>query len=42
MTDEEEEKYSSRIIGIISEIPDYETWGENNIAVNRRVWIRIK
>jgi hypothetical protein len=31
MTEEEEEKYSSRIIGVISEIPDYDTWGENNI-----------
>lgn len=42
MTEEEEEKYSSRIIGIISEVPDYETWGAKSIAVKERVWIRIK
>ena len=42
MTEEEEEKYPSRIIGTISEIPDYETWGTGNVEVNGRVWIRIR
>ena len=42
MTEEEEEKYPSRIIGTISEIPDYEEWGTEKIKVNGRVWIRIK
>lgn len=42
MTEEEEEKYASRIIGTISEVPDYETWGAKSIAVKERVWIRIK
>lgn len=42
MTEEEEEKYSSRIIGVISEIPDYDIWGENNIQINGRVWIRVR
>lgn len=42
MTEEEEEKYPSRIIGTISEIPTYETWGTGNVKVNGRVWIRIK
>lgn len=42
MTDEEEEKYSSRIIGIISEIPTYDKWGESQIDVDGRIWIRIK
>ena len=42
MTQEEEEKYPSRIIGTISEVPNYEEWGTGNIKVNGRVWIRIK
>ena len=42
MTDEEEEKYSSRIIGTISEIPDYEEWGSGKVKVNGRIWIRIR
>ena len=31
-----------RIVGIVSEIPTYETWGEENVPVNGRVWIRVK
>lgn len=31
-----------RIVGIVSEIPTYNTWGEDNIPVNGRVWIRVK
>ena len=42
MTEEEEEKYPSRIIGTISAVPDYEEWGSGNIKVNNRVWIKIK
>lgn len=42
MTEEEEEKYPSRIIGTISEIPTYEEWGTGSVKVNGRVWIRIK
>jgi len=42
MTEEEEEKYPSCIIGTISAIPDYETWGTGNVKVNGRVWIRIR
>lgn len=42
MTEEEEEKYPSRIIGTISEIPTYEEWGTGNVKVNGRVWIRIR
>lgn len=42
MTEEEEEKHPSRIIGIISEIPDYEYWGAKSVAVKERVWIRVK
>jgi len=42
MTEEEEEKYPSRIIGIISEVPDYKYWGAKSVAVKERVWIRVK
>lgn len=42
MTEEEEEKYPSRIIGTISEIPDYEEWGTGKVKVNGRVWVRIR
>ena len=47
MTEEEEEKYPSRIIGTISAIPDYEIWyggnnGDTPIQVNGRIWIRIR
>ena len=47
MTEEEEEKYPSRIIGTISAVPDYDIWyggadNDNPIQVNGRVWIRVK
>ena len=42
MTEEEEIKYPSRIIGTISAIPNYEYWGEDKIKVNGRIWIYIK
>lgn len=42
MTEEEENRYSNRIVGTISEIPDYEEWGTGKVKVNGRIWIRIK
>lgn len=42
MTREEIREYPERIIGTVSEIPKYETWGQNNVKVNNRIWIRIK
>ena len=43
MTEEEERLYPSRILGTVSEIPTYETWGsENPVKVNGRIWIRVK
>lgn len=43
MTAEEEQKYPSRIIGTVSEIPTYEIWhGQKDIEVNGRIWIRIR
>ena len=42
MTREEIREYPERIIGIVSEIPEYKTWGTGNVEVNGRIWIRIK
>ena len=42
MTRAEIMQYPERIIGTVSEIPSYDTWGENNIKVNNRIWIRIR
>jgi len=42
MTREEIKEWPDRIIGYVSEIPNYENWGSNNTAVNGRIWIKIK
>ena len=48
MTDEEVQRYPLAVIGTISAIPDYEEWGESEIAdrppvkVDGRIWIRIR
>lgn len=48
MTEEEEVKYPSRIIGTISSIPDYDIWyggteeDPTPIKVNGRIWIRVR
>lgn len=42
MTREEIREYPERIIGTVSEIPKYKTWGIENIEVNGRIWIKVK
>lgn len=42
MTDEEARNYPWCIIGTVSAIPTYDTWGADNIPVNGRIWIRIR
>ena len=42
MTREEIREWPDRIVGTVSEIPMYETWGTGNVAVNGRIWIKIK
>ena len=42
MTREEIVMYPERIIGTVSAIPDYETWGTGNVPVNGRIWIKVK
>lgn len=41
MTRREIRKYPDRIIGIVSEIPDYEKW-EDKVDVNGRIWIYVR
>lgn len=42
MTREEIREYPERIIGTVSAVPAYEFWGENNIKVNNRIWIKVR
>ena len=42
MTRDEIREYPDRIVGIVSEIPTYETWGSGNIQVNGRIWVTVK
>ena len=42
MTDEEARAYPWLIIGTVSAVPEYETWGEGKVKVNGRIWIRIR
>lgn len=41
MTREEIITYPERIIGTVSAVPDYETWGQNNVSINGRIWIKV-
>lgn len=40
MTREEIREYPDRIVGIVSEIPNYDTW--NKKEINGRIWIKVK
>ena len=44
MTEEEERLYPSRIIGTVSEIPNYDIWTtkDKKIPVDGRIWIRVR
>lgn len=42
MTREEIKEYPDCIIGIVSEIPQYERWGTDQVEVKGRIWIKIK
>lgn len=42
MTREEIREWPDRIVGTVSEIPDYETWGSGSVKVNGRIWIKVK
>ena len=36
------QEYPDCIVGIVSEIPDYEYWGTDNVKVDGRIWIKVK
>lgn len=45
MTREEIQQYPDRIVGTVSCVPTYETWGSGDrdpVQVNGRIWIKIK
>lgn len=34
--------FPHRVVGTVSSIPTYSTWGKDNIQVNGRIWVNIK
>ena len=42
MTREEIIEFPDRIVGVVSEIPTYKTWGTGNVEVNGRIWIKVR
>lgn len=43
MTREEIQKYPDAIIGIVSEIPEYKTWGtDDKVLIDNRIWIKVR
>ncbi len=34
--------FPERVVGVVSEIPTYGTWGEESVPVNKRIWIKVK
>ena len=42
MTRDEVKEYPERIIGTVSAVPNYETWGSGNVPVNGRIWIKVR
>lgn len=42
MTREEVMMYPDRIIGTVSSVPNYDTWGTGNVKVNGRIWIKVR
>lgn len=42
MSREEVMMYPDRIVGTVSEIPEYKRWGTGNVEVKNRIWIKVK
>lgn len=42
MSREEIMMYPERIVGTVSAIPEYDTWGTGNVKVDGRIWIKVK
>lgn len=41
MTQDEKITHPECIIGYVSCVPDYETWGEKDTKVDGRIWIKV-
>ena len=42
MTRDEIKEYPDRVIGHVSEIPTYNTWGTGNVSTKDRIWIKVR
>lgn len=42
MSRDEIKEFPDRIVGIVSEIPNYKVWGTGNVDVDGRVWIKVR
>ena len=42
MSREEIMMYPERIVGTVSEIPNYDPWGQEKVKVNGRIWIKVR
>lgn len=42
MTREEIREYPERIVGTVSAIPNYDVWGEKQVHVDGRIWIKVR
>lgn len=42
MTDEEAAQFPWKILGVVSSVPEYKTWGEKEVEVNGRIWIKVR
>ena len=42
MTREEIRNWPDAIVGYVSEVPQYDKWGSDQIEVNGRIWIKVK
>lgn len=42
MTGEEAAQFPWKILGVVSSVPGYKTWGEKEVEVNGRIWIKVR
>lgn len=42
MTDEEATRFPWKILGTVSSVPEYKTWGDKEIEVNDRIWVKVR
>lgn len=42
MTSKEAVQFPWKILGTVSSVPEYKTWGEKEIEVNDRIWVKVR